>query len=117
VTVVAVTECTTALGATWRSPALLVPGDVVLIEDRQRSSEGFVHVVAEVKQSRGFVRVWFDVWRDGQRYRSAAYPRDDYRWDRLYEVRSRRRVGHTRVCSCAVCLELLMDGPMVEVMT
>lgn len=113
----AVLERATATGVTWVHPAMLEPGNVVVIEDRQPSSEGFVHVVAEVRRSRGLVRVWFDVWRDGERYRSVAYPHDDYRWDRLYEAGPQRRVGHTRDCACVHCLELLWAGPMVEVVS
>lgn len=60
------------------SPAALSVGDVVVIEDRLPSSEGFRHVVDDVRElSGGWVRVWFDVLVDGI---------ERARWDRLYDV-------------------------------
>lgn len=60
------------------SPAALSVGDVVLIEDRCPSSEGFRHVVDDVRDvGGGWVRVWFDVVVGGV---ERAW------WDRLYDV-------------------------------
>jgi hypothetical protein len=107
-----------AQGTRWTSPDALDVGDVVFIGDMLPSDEGYVHVVADVRDiGRGFVRVLFEVFEaDGERRVSALDGRSHYQWDRLYDLAPRRQVGHTRACTCARCTAL-ESIPMVEVVS
>jgi hypothetical protein len=99
------------------TPAALERGDVVVIEDFLPSSDGFVHVVREVRDvGDGFVRVWFAVLNgDGSPRAAALRGRRCLVWDRLYDVAFRRPVGHRRDCWCDRCSNLAADVETVEV--